>query len=107
MKLFGIASVEAMLYGNAVIASDIPGLRGSVKIKKSSTSLIKNSTPEKILNHIKYWFSKDINDYSIENHLYVTECMHKDQIKQQLTSMLGSFHRDRVSEKSTEKNIFH
>jgi len=95
-----------MLYGNAVIASDIPGLRGSVKIKKSSTSLIKNSTPEKILNHIKYWFSRDINNYSMENHLYVKECMHKDQIKQQLTSMLGGSHRDRASENPLKRVFF-
>jgi glycosyltransferase involved in cell wall biosynthesis len=105
-EAFGIASVEAMLYGNAVIASDIPGLRGSVKIKKSSTSLIKNSNPQKIFNHLKYWFSKDTNDYSIENHLYVKECMHKDQIKQQLTSMLGSFHRDKVSENPLKRIFF-
>lgn len=85
---FGIAAVEAMFYGNAVIASDIPGIRGAVKREeKTHVSLVPPLNWKKIVDELKYWFSKDLREYALENHEYVKKFFNKERIKKELKKL--------------------
>lgn len=84
---FGITPVEAMLYGNASIASDIPGIRGAVRRKNAHVSLVPPLDWEKIVDELKFWLSKDIREYALENHGYVKECFNKENIKEEIGRM--------------------
>jgi len=84
---FGITPVEAMLYGNAVIASDIPGIRGAVGRKNAHVSLVPPLYWERIVDELKYWLSKDLSEYALGNHEYVKECFNKESIKEEIRRM--------------------
>ena len=84
---FGITPVEAMLYGNAIIASDIPGIRGALKRKKACVSLIPPLDSGKIVNELKFWLSKSLEEYSIENHQYVKDYFSDEIIMEELKKM--------------------
>jgi len=84
---FGITPVEAMLYGNAVIASDIPGIRGAIRRKNAYVSLVPPLNWKKIVDELKYWLSKDVNEYAVENNLYVKEHFNKEKIKHEIRRM--------------------
>ena len=86
-EAFGITPVEAMLYGNAVIASDIPGIRGAVRRKKARVSLVPPLNWERIVDELKYWLSKDVREYALENHRYVKDCFNKENIKGEIRGM--------------------
>jgi len=84
-EAFGITAVEAMLYGNIVIASDIPGIRGAVKRdEKSNVSLVPPLRWDKIVNELKYWFSRDLSKYALKNYEYVKRWFNKERIKEEV-----------------------
>lgn len=84
-EAFGITAVEAMLYGNIVIASDIPGIRGAVKRdEKSNVSLVPPLRWDKIVNELKYWFSRDLSKYTLKNYEYVKRWFNKERIKEEI-----------------------
>lgn len=83
-EAFGITPVEAMLYGNAVIASDIPGIRGAVRRKNAYISLVPPLNGKRIVDELKYWLSKDVSEYALENYRYVKECFNKEKIKEEV-----------------------
>lgn len=86
-EAFGITPVEAMLYGNAVIASDIPGIRGAIGRKNACVSLVPPLTQRVIVDELKYWFSKGLSEYALENHRYVKECFNDERIKEEVLRM--------------------
>lgn len=86
-EAFGITPVEAMLYGNAVIASDIPGIRGAVGRKNAYVSLVPPLNRGRIVDELKCWLSKDLSEYALENHRYVKECFNKEKIKAEIRRM--------------------
>ena len=86
-EAFGITPVEAMLYGNVVIASDIPGIRGAVGRKNAHVSLVPPLDCERIVDELGCWVSKDVSEYALENHGYVKECFNKGKIKEEIRRM--------------------
>jgi rhamnosyl/mannosyltransferase len=83
-EAFGITPIEAMLYGNAIIASDIPGIRGAVRRKNAYISLVPPLKGKRIVDELKYWLSKDVSEYALENYRYVKECFNKEKIKEEV-----------------------
>ncbi|MGI6483725.1 MAG: glycosyltransferase family 4 protein [Methanobacterium sp.] len=84
---FGITPVEAMLYGNAIIASDIPGIRGALKRKKAYVSLTPPLNQDAIVNELLFWLSKSLNEYSLKNHQYVKDCYSNEIIGMEIKKM--------------------
>lgn len=83
-EAFGITPVEAMLYGNAVIASDIPGIRGAVGRKNAHVSLVPPLDRGRIVDELKHWLLKEVSEYALANHEYVKECFNKENMKEEI-----------------------
>lgn len=89
-EAFGITPVEAMLYGNAVVASDIPGIRGAIKREDDTcVSLVPLGDSDKLLDEILYWFSKKTTDYAIKNHEYVKKIFKRDNMMKELGGFIN------------------
>ncbi len=87
-EAFGIVSVEAMLYGNAVIGSAIPGITGALtKGEGAQVALITPSNHEEIVHQLQYWLSKEWTDYACGNNEYVKEYFSKENIAGELRRM--------------------
>lgn len=92
-EAFGITPVEAMLYGNAVIASDISGLRGS--LRRDDNSCVSLTSPlkwEKIVEELKYWLPKTLDDYALRNNEYVQKYFSNDVIRGEIRKYMNADH---------------
>lgn len=90
-EAFGVTAVEAMLYGNVLIVSDIPGLRGAVRKENNvGVSLIPVGDWLKIVEKLKFWLSKDLRDYAIRNHKYVKKHFNKEKIREEVRRLYNS-----------------
>ncbi len=69
-EAFGITAVEGMLYGNAIVASDIPGLRGAIA-KGKHISLVQPLNEQEIVEQLRYWLSRSLEEYAADNHVFV------------------------------------
>jgi len=87
-EAFGITAVEAMLYGNVIIASDIPGLRGAVGRDGSvPVSLVPPGNWRRIVEYLKFWSSRDLSEYAVRNHEYVKKYFSRDIIREEVKRM--------------------
>jgi len=87
-EAFGITAVEAMLYGNVIIASDIPGLRGAVKRDDNVfVSLVPPGNWRRIVECLKFWLQKDLSKYALRNHKYVKKHFNREKIREEIRRM--------------------
>jgi glycosyltransferase involved in cell wall biosynthesis len=87
-EAFGIVIAEAMLYGDGIICSDIPGIRGVIdKSDKREVSIIAPGNWEPIVKALDEWMIRDIQEYAILNHSYIKCYFSNDLIKKNLTKM--------------------
>jgi len=90
-EAFGVTAVEAMLYGNVLIVSDIPGLRGAVgRESNTGVSLIPVGNWLKIVEKLKFWLSRDLSNYAIRNHEYVKKHFSKEKIREEVRRLYNS-----------------
>jgi rhamnosyl/mannosyltransferase len=87
-EAFGIVTIEAMLYGNIVIATDIPGIRGAVRKSEGCyLSLIPPKRWEPIMQELEFWMDKDLREYILANHRHVKKYYTNNIVIDQLVRM--------------------
>jgi len=85
-EAFGITVIESMLYGNVVIASDIPGFRGAIGDAKN-ISLVQPLNEKKFLETLEFWLSELKEHHAIENHKFVKARYDDEIIKNEIEKL--------------------
>ncbi|GEM_PF-4868429 len=90
-EAFGIVVVEAMIYGNVVVGTNIPGIRGAINIGTGChVSLVAPKQWGSLVDELKSWLNKDLNIYAIENHRHIKTYYSRNTVKEQLVGLYAN-----------------